>query len=170
MKNINNHAKIQTIEDTTKTNRHIHITKEQMLQIIAEANELIPFYRKANKENPKNFYDFRNADTVALRKLESMVGGIFTGVKLAGENINVHYQNGILGDNGKVEIYKGTNNIVLDGFKESGTIAKFAINLADTLDERVDKGSSDLKGIMMPNLKAYTATLRKNINLYHGWV
>ncbi len=43
------------------------INKQQILALLNEARELIPFYDAENQRNPKTIYDYGSVDQIALR-------------------------------------------------------------------------------------------------------
>jgi len=140
-----------------------YLKKQQVLALLKEARELIPFYDRENQRHPESHYDYGTVDDVALHLLESRDKVIITGIKLNGEKITVSAQEGYANSRGELlYVGPGTKTYFLEGFKDSTTVARFANSISQVMDRRANS-KTELSTIVTANMSGHARRTQREL-------
>lgn len=143
---------------------NIHLDKNGLLSLLGDARELVAFYDVANRANPKNHHNYGTVDTVALNMLEKQTGRFVIGVKLHGEDVRVHMQEGAIMPDGTAIAVGDTHDYLLQGFQNSTTVNRFARTVCDVVDSRAIH--PEVKTVMIGNARAYASRVKQELGKY----
>ncbi|MBI2101133.1 hypothetical protein HYT53_00815 [Candidatus Woesearchaeota archaeon] len=142
------------------------INRDELKTFLEEARILKRLYDEENQRNPASFWNYGSVDKIMLRLIEDEKGFVAIGIKLHGDDIKVVGRFGHLSPNEQIlYVENGTIEYLLKDF-EGSTVSKFATSLSRIVDHRYDHGIPELKAIMLPNAKAFSARTRQEASSY----